>query len=149
MILPRAQKSHVTTHAIALLQHYALDHPYMSTWSASEQRFVKLVVEGEDIEPLSAPFDKPYTAPRALGLRRLQWQAHHLNVPSNRLAQRMKFIEEGKVRAQRIAQTGGEKGRPGDGGATGSRTSWVGAVTWVDWEDEAIQRYMDAQVARR
>ena len=149
MILPRAQRSHVTTHAIALIEHYALDHPYMARWSGEKQEFVAEDVPGDHPPPLAAPFDANYPAPRGLGLRRLQWQAHHLNDPSTRLAQRMMLREEGRIRMQRIAPTGGEEGRLHDGGSTTSRTSWVGALTWRDWEDPEVQKHINAQVARR
>ena len=151
LILPRAQKTHVTSHAIALLQHYALDHPYMATWSTSEDKFVYPDIESRFTPiPLSAPFTGDAGAlPRGLGLRRFQWQAHHLNNPSTRLAQRMGFKEEGRVRMQRVAPGGGEDGREGDGGKTGSRTSWVGSVTWRDWEEGGVREEAGRQVARR
>ena len=61
----------------------------------------------------------------------------------------MGFKPEGIVRKQRIAPTGTEEGREGDGGATGSRSSWAGGITFEDWEDEEFSRGIDKQVARR
>jgi hypothetical protein len=61
----------------------------------------------------------------------------------------MGFKPEGIVRKQRIAPTGAEEGREGDGGASGSRSSWAGAITFEDWEDEGFVKGIDKQVARR
>ena len=122
----------------------------MSEWSDLESRFLHPSPSSSPIQPLSAPFPTPTDSPRrALGLRRLQWQAHEANQPSIRLAQRMGFKPEGIVRKQRIAPTGTEEGREGDGGATGSRSSWAGGITFEDWEDEEFSRGINKQVARR
>ncbi|KAJ9127822.1 hypothetical protein QFC24_000106 [Naganishia onofrii] len=149
VVLRHAQRTHVSSHAIGLLLHYALDHPYVQIPSS---RIPSLSSAGsvDEVEPLHSPFvASPITQPqRALGLRRCQWQCHHLNEPSSRAAQRMGFKPEGLIRMQRIVATGDEPGRPGDGGFTGSRTSWMGSVTWQDWENEGVRDWVDRQMSR-
>ena len=48
---------------------------------------------------------------------------------------------------QRIVVSGNEEGRQNDGGFTGSRTSWMGSVTWKDWE-EHVRDLVDKQMKR-
>lgn len=147
VILRHAQRTHVSSHAIGLLLHYALDHPYLQIPSSAASS--QPDPEG-DVQPLQAPFSSPAAGqpPRGLGLRRCQWQCHHLNKPSSRAAQRMGFKEEGLIRMQRIVATGNETGRKNDGGFTGSRTSWMGSVTWKDWEEGGVRDLVDKQMSR-
>jgi hypothetical protein len=146
VILRHAQRTHVSSHAVGLLLHYTLDHPYLeipSTSSPSKSDF-----DIEDVQPLRAPFGPAGNPLRGLGLRRCQWQCHHLNIPSSRAAQRMGFQAEGLIRMQRIVVTGNEEGRKNDGGFTGSRTSWIGSVTWKDWEEQGVRELVDKQMSR-
>lgn len=145
VLLPSAQRTHISSHAVALLQHFALDLHVMSQWDTSSQTF-------------SAPSSADPSRP-PLGLRRLQWQAHARNAPSIRAAQRLGFSPEGVQRCQRIVPVRPapsskgeddarlEPGRKGDGAEMGSRDSWVGAITWRDWE-EGVKDKVDALVAR-
>lgn len=147
VILRHAQRTHVSSHAIGLLLRYALDHPYLRTPASAAS--TQPDPEG-DVQPLQAPFSASAAGqpPRGLGLRRCQWQCHHLNQPSSRAAQRMGFKEEGLIRMQRIVATGNETGRKNDGGFTGSRTSWMGSVTWKDWEEGGVRDLVDKQMNR-
>ncbi|KAJ9102949.1 hypothetical protein QFC19_004505 [Naganishia cerealis] len=149
LILRHAQRTHVSSHAIGLLMHYALDHPYVEIPS-SRVPSLRSGSSVEEVEPLLSPFvASPTSQPqRALGLRRCQWQCHHLNAPSSRAAQRMGFSPEGIIRMQRIVASGDEPGRKGDGGFTGSRSSWVGSVTWYDWESNGVKDLVDRQMSR-
>ncbi|THH13119.1 hypothetical protein EUX98_g9756 [Antrodiella citrinella] len=70
-----------------------------------------------------------------LGMRRVQWQANELNVPSVRVAESIGFRLEGTTRWQRVVVEGkpgptkpGEDKRPG-------RHSMIFAYCWDDWED--------------
>jgi RimJ/RimL family protein N-acetyltransferase len=136
VILPPFQRTHVATHANALLLHYCLDLGVMRVWSSEYQAFVA--------PQASDPKQRP------LGLRRLQWQAHHGNLPSQNASQRLGFRAEGIARCQRILKTpdGDESGRPGDGSEFGSRSSWIGAMTWRDWEEGGVRENIDVLVAR-
>lgn len=145
MILRHAQRTHVSSHAVGLLLHYALDHPYLQIPSTSALQGDS---DNEDVQPLRAPFDIAGNPLRGLGLRRCQWQCHHLNIPSSRAAQRMGFKAEGLIRMQRIVPSGNETGRKNDGRFTGSRTSWMGSVTWKDWEEQGIRDLVDKQMNR-
>lgn len=152
VVLPKAQRSHVTTHAVALLMHYALDHPFMQQWSAESQTFVDVETEGKKTPaPLVAPFivTEPH---RALGLRRFQWQAHHRNGPSAAAAQRLGFLPEGITRAHRCVPqhvVDGEAGRAGDGRELASRSSFVAALTWRDWLESGARDRLNDLVARK
>ncbi len=135
VILPQYQRTHISSHSIALLMHYSLDIHTMQVWSAKENKF---------ITPPHGVAEKP------LGLRRLQWQAHYHNIPSQKSAERLGFQYEGIARCQRVLahnQTHGEVGRDGDGGLGVSRNSWVGAITWKDWEG-GLKEKIDGFVAR-
>lgn len=152
----------------------------MYEWSSEEKKFAPPKKEdypdcnlddfGPIFPPTSATHDagnnKSTKAPaRALGMRRLQWQANHLNYPSRQSALRIGFQEEGVVRYQRIpVGFKDDFGRKGDGRDVlpeegdqsdarismggGSRSSWVGAITWRDWEEGGVREKMDALVAR-
>lgn len=152
VVLPKAQRTHVTTHAVALLMHYALDHPFMQQWSSVQQAFVD-VVAGEQTSPapLAAPFESSEPR-RSMSLRRFQWQAHHKNGPSATAAKKLGFLPEGITRAHRcIPQhvVDGEAGRPGDGNEFASRSSFVAALTWKDWLEGGAKDRLDELVARR
>ncbi|KAJ1299809.1 hypothetical protein OPQ81_000708 [Rhizoctonia solani] len=67
IVFPPYQGTHVSTHAIGLMMHYALEIPSRG----------------------------------GLGVRRLQWQAYTINVPSIKVAERMGFKQEAIVRWQR------------------------------------------------
>lgn len=60
----------------------------------------------------------------------------------------MGFKPEGIIRMQRIVTSGDEQGRKADGGFTGSRTSWMGSVTWDDWENEGVKDLVNRQMSR-
>ncbi len=153
VILPAAQRTHVLSHAAALLMHYALDLHTMGEWDEEARVF------GTPAPAAELAMRRP------LGLRRLQWQAHALNAPSIRAAQRLGFRAEGIARCQRVvpgrpplspgadAATDVEDdarlfpARAGDGVELPSRDSWVGAITWQDWESE-VRGQADALVAR-
>ncbi|KIJ66383.1 hypothetical protein HYDPIDRAFT_86222 [Hydnomerulius pinastri MD-312] len=120
VILPKFQRTHVTTHACGLLLQYALDLP-------------------------SSPGG-------GLGLRRVQWQASNLNVPSVKAAKAMGFKFEGVLRWDRVMpgdRTGlGEiKLREGDPmPGTLKRDTAMLAVCWDDWEEggrEMLLKRMD------
>jgi RimJ/RimL family protein N-acetyltransferase len=126
IILPKAQRTHVLSHAAGLLMHYALDFPYISTYDPALKKFIK--------PPTSSSSTSSTTPPsKALGLRRLQWQAHVTNTASIRSAGRLGFQPEGIVRMHGTARGGDEEGRQGDGAGM-SRSNWVGSITWKDWE---------------
>lgn len=148
MVLRHAQRTHVSSHAVGLLMHYALDHPYLQIPTSTNPP-PSSDMDADKVPPLRAPFSATAAGPqRGLGLRRCQWQCHHLNEPSSRAAQRMGFKAEGLIRMQRIVVSGDEVGRKNDGGFTGSRTSWMGSVTWKDWEEQGVRALVDKQMAR-
>lgn len=111
--------------------HYALDFPYMSTYDPGTRMFVS-AAQGEQQE--------------ALGLRRLQWQAHVTNAASIKSAGRLAFEKEGVVRMHGTATGGDEPGRDGDGAGM-SRSNWVGSITWKDWEVR-VKGVVDGLVSR-
>jgi len=82
----------------------------------------------------------------ALGLRRLQWQAHVTNAASIKSAGRLAFEKEGVVRMHGTATGGDEQGRDGDGAGM-SRSNWVGSITWKDWEVR-VKGVVDGLVSR-
>jgi RimJ/RimL family protein N-acetyltransferase len=118
--------------------HYALDIHVMQIWSIEKKSFV---------DPLDTA---DHTTEKPLGLRRVQWQAHERNIPSRNAAERVGFQSEGIVRYQRVLphdNTHGYVGREGDGALGVSRSSWVGSVTWEDWEC-GLKEKIDGLVAR-
>lgn len=80
-----------------------------------------------------------------IGLRRVQWRSHPLNLASLKLADRMGFVLEGVVRWNYVLP----EGRDGDEGLEPSkddpvrrkgRHSKVLSICWDDWEDGVKER---------
>ncbi|ODN80005.1 hypothetical protein L202_03870 [Cryptococcus amylolentus CBS 6039] len=130
-ILPPFQRTHVHTHATALLMHRVLDLP-----SAG-----------------------------GLGLRRCQWQANSLNLPSQAAALLMGFLFEGVQKSKRVLAPGKEGARRGrrvegveregtraEAGNKGeemdARDDWVADIDWEGWEDGG-REVVDGLMARR
>ena len=130
VILPAFQRTHVASNAVGILLHYTLDLPSSPSPVIS--------------------FKGPTNA---LGLRRIVWQAHHLNKGSIRLAERMGFKLEGVLRWDRVLPSptvgNGRDVRDGD-----PRKECVGRDTamlslcWDDWEESA-KEVVDRAIARR
>ncbi len=126
--------------------HYLLDHPYLSLYDPDTKCFqapATPATTSSTPPPLTAPFVPASEGQlkRALGLRRCQWQANHLNLASAKAAKRMGFRHEGMIVDQRIlvdSQIDLEEGRVGDGGRGWSRTSFMAALTWRDWENSRV-----------
>ncbi|KAB5527999.1 acyl-CoA N-acyltransferase [Coniochaeta sp. 2T2.1] len=89
-----------------------------------------------------------------MGLRRVQWQANSMNLPSIRVAERMGFRKEGLLRWHYVFRNGAETAKVGNGRALppGSCDSDFGRDTvvlglcWDDWENgakEVVQKVMD------
>ncbi|KAF9241846.1 acyl-CoA N-acyltransferase [Melanogaster broomeanus] len=81
-------------------------------------------------------------APSGMGFRKVKWTAFPLNLPSNKLAQRMGFKFEGLIRWTCVIprvegyQKDGKEVRAGDAGdGLLGRDSNVLAVCWDDWEE--------------
>lgn len=97
--------------------------------------------------------DLPTASPPGLGLRRVQWQASERNQASIRVAERMGFKREARLRWDRVFIGGrgkvgnGEDIREGDPkpGTLGRHTVLL-AICWDDWENgwrEQVTRLMD------
>jgi len=130
MILPAFQRTHVASNAVGILLHYTLDLPTSSSPLIS--------VKG----PTSA-----------LGLRRIVWQAHHLNKGSIRLAERMGFKIESVLRWDRVLPTSkvgnGRDVREGDPRKErAGRDTAMLSLCWDDWEGSA-KIVVDRAIARR
>ena len=92
-------------------------------------------------------------SPPGIGLRRVQWQTSEQNDASIRVAERMGFKREARLRWDRVFVSGqgkvgnGEEIREGDPrpGTLGRHTIML-AICWDDWENgwrENISRLMD------
>lgn len=98
-------------------------------------------------------FELPTANPPGLGLRRVQWRAHHKNVPSIRLAERMGFKREGCVRwIWAVAEERAMDGimpREGDRWPERyGRHAIMLSTCWDDWEGgvrEVVMRQMERQ----
>jgi len=76
-----------------------------------------------------------------LGMRRVQWQANVLNIPSAKVAENIGFRLEGTTRWQRIIQ----EGKPGSvkpGDKRPGRHSMIFSLCWDDWEDGGRERVL-------
>jgi RimJ/RimL family protein N-acetyltransferase len=136
-ILPPHQRTFVNTHACGLLLNYALNPPGNVIYSA----------------PSSPNPMWPTTSP-GLGLRRAQWFANALNVPSRRAAERLGYKYEGTLRWHRIlpahkidkASQEGVKA-PWEDGRGSARDSVVLGLCWDDWLQkggfEHVRKLMD------
>lgn len=127
LVLPPYRHTHVTSNAVGLLMHYALDLP------------------------------SPLSGPGGLGLRRVVWQANAVNEASIRAAERMGFRMEGIKRWDRVFHDGLSKGKVGNGrdGRVGEgregdlgRDTAVLAICWDDWEGGGRER-VDGVMNRR
>lgn len=119
-ILPAFRRSHVTSNAVGILMHYALDLP-----------------SSESDEGTSG----------GLGLRRCVWIANVLNTPSVNAGERMGFIKEGIMRwhrvlpeSKKVGWNGREerKGDPREG--CGGRDSIILSHCFDDWENGGRQK---------
>ncbi|GAA6061920.1 hypothetical protein JCM10212_000545 [Sporobolomyces blumeae] len=140
-IPPPFQRTHVSTHAVSLLLHYALDPPRSSQSQSSE------------------PGARP-----ALGLRRVQWFANPLNSASVRAAERIGFLNEARlVRWERTLPTNRGKvmldmpqfledddERPEwEAGWGGGRHSTLLSMDWERWEGKGGGRELVDELVRR
>ncbi|EKM51011.1 uncharacterized protein PHACADRAFT_262957 [Phanerochaete carnosa HHB-10118-sp] len=95
----------------------------------------------------------PTASPPGLGLRRVLWRAHHENLPSARLAERMGFKREGLLRwmwtvAEERALDG-IKPREGDSRPKNyGRHTIMLATCWDDWEG-GVREIVQKQMARQ
>ncbi|GJE90669.1 GNAT family N-acetyltransferase [Phanerochaete sordida] len=95
----------------------------------------------------------PGSSPPGLGLRRVSWRAHHKNLPSVRLAERMGFAHEGTARwIWAVAEERAIDGivpREGDKWpARFGRHAIILSTCWVDWEGgvrELVQKQMNRE----
>ncbi|WVQ85463.1 hypothetical protein IAT38_007628 [Cryptococcus sp. DSM 104549] len=120
IVLDPFQRTHVLTHTAGLLIHRILDMPS----------------EG------------------GLGLRRCQWFASSLNDKSQGAAKRLGFREDGVIRNHRVLTKGRDGARPGRKGDYKedcmSRDSWLGSISWDQWEGEGgVREHIDKLMARR
>ncbi|KAJ7485953.1 acyl-CoA N-acyltransferase [Mycena latifolia] len=126
--LPRFRRTHITSHVIGLLLHWALDLPS---------------------DPAAGP------SASGLGLRRVVWRANARNTPSIRAAERMGFRREGVARWDRVLPRGkpaapenGVHVRAGDARAEcAGLDSQILALCWDEWEG-GVRETVDAVMAR-
>ncbi|CED85037.1 GNAT domain [Phaffia rhodozyma] len=92
-----------------------------------------------------------------LGLRRIQWQANELNLPSTKAALRLGFVLESpiRIRLQRTVKPGKEgshSGRQGDGlyeAGRMSRNTNILSLTYIDWLEDGKREHVQSLVERK
>ncbi|KAI9433153.1 acyl-CoA N-acyltransferase [Lactarius indigo] len=126
LVFPAFQRTYVTTNAIGIMLHYALELPSPSPGPGRSIR-------------------------RGLGFRRVQWTAHSANKPSHAAATRMGLKEEGVLRWTWVLYGGAEGNgipiRTGDPlSPRPGRHSVLFALCADDWENggrEHVQQLID------
>eukprot|EP01055_Gregarina_sp_Pseudo9_P002141 Gregarina_sp_Pseudo_9__2140@NODE_2495_length_979_cov_148_284043_g2296_i0_p1_GENE_NODE_2495_length_979_cov_148_284043_g2296_i0NODE_2495_length_979_cov_148_284043_g2296_i0_p1_ORF_typecomplete_len266_score54_69Acetyltransf_3/PF13302_7/2_1e13Acetyltransf_10/PF13673_7/0_15_NODE_2495_length_979_cov_148_284043_g2296_i090887 len=138
--LPPFQRTHVTTNAVGLLMHYALDLP---------------LPEGHT----GPAYDGAVPLIGGNGLRRCQWQADATNESSKNAALRVGMTFEGVLRWVRIVPTAdrGHNQKVFDSddprGAVLGRDMFMAATCWDEWEGQtgsmSVRQHVDQLMARR
>lgn len=92
-------------------------------------------------------FDLPSAG--GLGMRRVQWAANPLNIPSVKVAEKMGFKYEGTLRWLWVLPEGkeGTKSRDGDPSKGPGRDSILLAMCWDDWLS-GVQERVDRLIER-
>lgn len=128
VMLPAFRRTHVTSNAVGILLHYALDLPSDSHENG--------------------------TAIGGLGVRRCVWMANARNTPSIKTAERMGFVKEGVLRWNMVLTPGqkdawnGREVRNGDPREEcGGRDSVILSHCFDDWENGGREK-VDANMAR-
>lgn len=157
MTLPAFQRTYVTSNAIGLLALLCLSDPAaaISMDNGKGETLDKADDHGREMFTLG-PYDldgrKPSVGPSSprgritggLGLRRVQYQSHPLNIASVRAAERLGFKLEGITRWQRAVSLGKETvRRAGDApDVLGGWHSTGLAMCFDDWDAEVIYTVM-------
>jgi RimJ/RimL family protein N-acetyltransferase len=97
---------------------------------------------------LNRPDD--HAAP-GLGMRRVEWRAHHMNAASAATARRMGFLEEGILQWQLVLMEGKEGINPSEHDLLAHRRgrhTRVLSMTWEEWEAQG-REHVNKQMQRR
>lgn len=158
-VLPKFQKTHVTTNMVGLMLEFCFapgPSPSLSeSPSPSPSAGTLSTTYGEDLNSGSDSTKtktKTNTETWGLNFRRVQWQANTLNTASIRAAERMGFVREGTLRwdrvlppgklgvndpgAQALALVSAAVGNGnGNGDGKPGRHTAILAVCWDEWEE--------------